>query len=459
MEYLLNTSFINSVLPKTDPARTITVGTILYLGWTHALYPMLKWTYQTIRAKIRERNHNKFRAQQKKDVVYLYMFPKKTNEPKPVKPPKKSSKKNKSKKEEETNESSNNAAIPDDDQQEQQQDEEQDTEQATPVTSTTPVPVQEQSPATTTTSTSKKELNADPKIINKMSKMFSLSCPCMSVELFLRINKIPFEEVVVMDAAEVSPTGRLPMIELNGETYTDSWYILDFLEKKYNTVAVNAANSSSTTKKNENDDNEANQTETETTTTTTQTETPEEALKKRRKANFAVVEESKTVVSVQRIVESLRLCYGRAVLVDNVEAMIRVVSSEFQYPKAIVNWIFKSHRAETITMLNAQGLGDLTDEQFQRTFLDDVKTLTAYISAHPSKTQEHPNDVVKSSFILGGKFPTKIDFLVAPYFNVLRFYESEKKIAENCPAIVFVMENPVITDYLKRFDKALNAAL
>lgn len=464
MEYLINTpaaaftnSILNAVLPKTDPARTITAGTILYLGVTRAIYPMLVWTYQTIRSKIRERARATQRAQQKKDVVYLYMFPKKPNEIKNnnnAKTKKKSGSSSKSKKSGEetlaedvttTQSSTNN-----------------NTNTLTEEEKEAVVEEQSPSPSAATSSSKPSSSSSDPTVINKMNKMFSLSCPCMSVELFLRINKIPFEEVIVIDADEVSPTGRLPMIEYNGEVITDSWYIMDFLEKKFDTVAVSAEKNKKKPGEKEqdhqNEDGDQEETKDQEATTTADLDDEATALKKRRKANFAVVEESKTIVSVQRIVESLRLCYGRAVLVDNVDAMIKIVSSEFQYPKAIVSWIFKSHRAETITMLNQHGLGDLNDEQFQKTFLDDVKTLTSYITANPLKTQEHPNDVLKSKFILGEKSPSKLDCLVAPYFNVLRFYESEKKIAENCPAIAFVLESPVITDYLKKFDKALNAA-
>lgn len=492
MEYLFNSrsaaaavfssssSILKSVLPKTDPARSITAGAIVYLSWKHVLYPSLVWAYQLLRSKIREKNHAKFRAQQKKDVVYLYMYPKKPNEI-----PKLAKKSSTSAAEKKKKGAATMKSKKSEDEQEQQQS--KPTESTTESSITPPeeeesVPADEnqrvddfsvslQSSSSPLTKTNDKK--DDPTVINKLRKMFSMSCPCVSVELFLRINKIPFEEIIVMDADDVSPTGRLPVIEFNGETFTDSFYILDFLEKRFNTteqqqqhvVVKNVVQKKDTDEEkdigenNDDGDDDAPSKSAVTTTLTPEDAEAAVAFKKRRKANFAVLEESKAQVSVQRLIESLRLCYGRAILVDHVDAMIRLVSAEFNYPKPIVSWIFKSHRKETISMLNQQGLGDLTDEQFQKTFLDDVKTLTAFITANPTKAQEHPNDVVKSRFVLGGKSPTKIDFLVVPWLNILRFYESEKKISANCPAIAFAIECPVITDYLKKFDKLLCNAL
>jgi hypothetical protein len=59
---------------------------------------------------------------------------------------------------------------------------------------------------------------------------------CLRLDMFLRAAKIPFEVIANL---KTSPKGKMPWIELDGETYADSALIILVLKKRFN-VDLNA---------------------------------------------------------------------------------------------------------------------------------------------------------------------------------------------------------------------------
>ena len=53
---------------------------------------------------------------------------------------------------------------------------------------------------------------------------------CLKLELFLRMTKLPYE---VIESCEGGPKGKVPFIEMDGQTVADSDFIVDFLTKKF----------------------------------------------------------------------------------------------------------------------------------------------------------------------------------------------------------------------------------
>lgn len=55
---------------------------------------------------------------------------------------------------------------------------------------------------------------------------------CLKLETWLRLAGLKYENKFVMNPAK-SPKGKLPIIKLDGQTYTDSELIIDFLKQQY----------------------------------------------------------------------------------------------------------------------------------------------------------------------------------------------------------------------------------
>lgn len=53
---------------------------------------------------------------------------------------------------------------------------------------------------------------------------------CLKMELFLRMNKIPYEAV---GSFKLGPKGKVPYIVLDGQTVADTDFIVDFLIDRY----------------------------------------------------------------------------------------------------------------------------------------------------------------------------------------------------------------------------------
>jgi glutathione S-transferase len=66
--------------------------------------------------------------------------------------------------------------------------------------------------------------------------LVSVSPPCVKIDLALRRLGLPYEVIVLTSgkqAAEKSPTGRLPSLQRDNETIAESCRILDLLERDY----------------------------------------------------------------------------------------------------------------------------------------------------------------------------------------------------------------------------------
>ena len=64
----------------------------------------------------------------------------------------------------------------------------------------------------------------------------SISPPCLRVDLALRLLNVEFRRKDVRrptSVAQLSGTGRLPMLDLDGERFVESTRILDELERRY----------------------------------------------------------------------------------------------------------------------------------------------------------------------------------------------------------------------------------
>ena len=71
----------------------------------------------------------------------------------------------------------------------------------------------------------------------------SISSPCLKVDLALRLVGVEYELVNVSSpkqARQVSPTGRLPAIEIDGRQISDSTRILDELERRFDAPWLSA---------------------------------------------------------------------------------------------------------------------------------------------------------------------------------------------------------------------------
>ncbi len=60
----------------------------------------------------------------------------------------------------------------------------------------------------------------------------SLSPFCMKVEAFLKHNQLPYQVVTELSPLR-GPKGKMPFIEMEGETITDSSFILSWLESRF----------------------------------------------------------------------------------------------------------------------------------------------------------------------------------------------------------------------------------
>jgi len=54
------------------------------------------------------------------------------------------------------------------------------------------------------------------------------------IDLYLRVNKIPFESIPSADNLQKAPKGKLPFIDDNGTVVADSSFIIEYLKEKHN---------------------------------------------------------------------------------------------------------------------------------------------------------------------------------------------------------------------------------
>jgi len=170
-----------------------------------------------------------------------------------------------------------------------------------------------------------------------------VSAPCLKVETFLKLFKIPYEIVSTMDT-KVSPTGRFPCAEINGACIADSAFIIKACMERFNVP---------------------------------ETLTPSQV------ANG---------VALTRLLEdSLRLGFYRWNMVDNCEVMVRRFTVMLGYPQVAVAMAIKQMRKQLITTLNLHGHGDLTDEQYQQVLLEDVQAVEDFLTRSTFAVSDSPS--------------------------------------------------------------------
>jgi hypothetical protein len=224
--------------------------------------------------------------------------------------------------------------------------------------------------------------------------LVQLSNPCARVELYCQLKNIPFERFETMDAEAGNPeTGRLPCVELNGKFLFESKFIIDELEMAFNKG-----------------DNLSN-------------------------------EQEATLSVLLALCEDIRQWQYRSINVDNPEYLIDLYTKMSGYPRRLVKQFVMSSRKNVIASLNASGAGDVSDEQYPKLFLEDVKALEFFLSKH--------------KFVLTDDKPSKADALVGVWVRSIR---RPKELASSIPAFAFAIESAVFTKYLESLDAALEEA-
>ena len=217
----------------------------------------------------------------------------------------------------------------------------------------------------------------------------NFSSPCLKLETFLRIAKIPYIAHLSMDAISLSPTERLPFISYNGELVADSEFIIQYLTKKFD-VKLDSSLS------------------------------PEQHAQG---------------LQVRRQVESF-VSWGmyRSLWVDNAKVMAKLIIESMGAPALLVNWILMPQfRKGTIKMLNTVGHGDLTNEQYKSEFLRDLRALELQLS--------------KKAFLLTDDSPTSYDCAVYNYLSIISAVDMSTE------AFAFVRNSRPIQEYVARMNR------
>ena len=154
----------------------------------------------------------------------------------------------------------------------------------------------------------------------------SVSSPCVKVLAFMRLAQIPYEAIYTMDASN-SPSGRLPYIVLNGEATCESTFIIERLKKHF----------------------------------------------KVDPDSWLSPEQCARGLAARRLLEdNMNWCEERFMVVDNAECMFRTFAKDLHAPKILVKIMFRRVRKNIINVLNTQGTGDLTNEQYHAMWLQDI---------------------------------------------------------------------------------------
>ena len=212
------------------------------------------------------------------------------------------------------------------------------------------------------------------------------------VESFMRAHKIPHVVHFGVDP-EVSPTGRLPCIELNGETTAESHFIIERLAREFNL--------------------------------------PEEKLSRAQRAKG---------IALRRIFEqSANFHHIRAFIVDNVETGARLFGPFLPVPKFMHGFAMGQARKNQIANLNTQGEGDLTDVQYHAEFLSDIEAAEAMLE--------------ESDFAVSSEF-THVDSTVFGYLSIIRSIARQLPADRLAlvPAYQLVLRSAVINAYVDRVE-------
>jgi glutathione S-transferase len=220
-----------------------------------------------------------------------------------------------------------------------------------------------------------------------------ISGPCAKLETFLKLNKIKYEIVKTVTTA-TSPTGRLPMIEIDGVAVADSTFAIEYLIEKFNITE-----------------------------------------------SLSPAQEAKGIALRRIIEESARLSVLRFTFVDNTSMMVdRFHGLMPTAPRFIFDRVVRGMRKGLITMLNLHGHGDLTDEQYQQEFLADIKAIEQLLS--------------QSQFAVAD-VPTRYDASVYGWLKA-NFLQADLPVGK-CPALAYAAASAPIQAYMTRVEAAIKA--
>jgi hypothetical protein len=232
-----------------------------------------------------------------------------------------------------------------------------------------------------------------------------LSAPCAKLEAFLKLHpQLPTVRVETRDAS-LSPTGRLPFIDFNGESIADSQFAIEFLMHKLPAICGDGAAAGCV-----------------------------------GEAGLPEGQMAKGVMLRRVLEDSARLSLYRYTIVDHPELLLHRFASAVPpcVPTAVVEFFLKRFRTTVITMLNLHGHGDLTDAQYQKEFLADIKTVEQLLS--------------QSQFAVAD-MPTQYDATVYAWLKSgLLLSDVPRGFS---PAVAYAAASPVFQAYLQRVDAAM----
>jgi glutathione S-transferase len=224
--------------------------------------------------------------------------------------------------------------------------------------------------------------------------MNHVSPPCMKLDVFLRLTKIPHVSITTFDSA-LSPTGRLPCIVYNGEVVCDSEVIINFLLKKQ----------------------------------------PE-----RCKALLEGLTPEQHVQGtlIRRTAElSLNILGERFFFVDNADVATRHYIQDFKVPPLFAKIFIRNFRRGIIQWLNAHGNGDVPDEQCSIDSVNDVKALEVLLTQHTFAVADRP---------------TLYD---ASLYGTLNFVLSQARVGSRGALYDYLRQSKPILAYADRMNTAL----
>lgn len=220
-----------------------------------------------------------------------------------------------------------------------------------------------------------------------------VSAPCAKLEAFLKLKKIAYEVVRTTDTNQ-SPTGRLPMIELDGEAVADSTFAIKFLMEKFDI-----------------------------------------------KEELTSAQRAKGVALRRILEESARLSVYRFGMVDNTEVVVKRFSSLMgdKFPLFVMRPVVAGMRRRIIKMLNLHGHGDLTDEQYHQELFDDVRAIEQLLSTN--------------RFAVSDDVPTHYDAAVYGWLGHSLMLSDLPQ--EKCAALAYAHASSTIKEYLARVEAAM----
>lgn len=227
--------------------------------------------------------------------------------------------------------------------------------------------------------------------MNRSRFVPNISPPCMKLELFLRLNKIPHR---VVASASPGPHGRWPWIEHRGKTIVDSRRIVAYLKKHFSVTMDDALTG----------------------------------------------DQLATGTMLRRMVEEhMYWTATRFALVDRVEFTMRY--STVGVPDLFLRAFYQYVRQQTIDQLNAGTVGDASYEEYQADWLADVVVVSQLLQKHS------PRPDLEVKFILGTPRPTTYDCVL--YAQLCYAEVAREHNALRCPANDFVLSDPWLQAYLK----------